>query len=79
MANMARYRKSCALKNERQYTLMEEEKAAQRKIRENENKGIMIKCEHCDEPKSKTNISRHKKTCKRTKDNVGRVNRTANP
>ena len=78
VANMARRRKSCALKNERQYTLKEEEIAAQRKIRENENKGIMIKCEHCDEPKSKTNISRHKRACKRTKDNVGRVNRTAN-
>jgi len=75
---MARHRKSCALKNERQYTLKEEEKAAQRKIRENEKKGIMIKCEHCSEPQSKTNISKHQRACKRTKDNVGRVNRTAN-
>ena len=74
---MARHRKSCALKNERQYTLKEEVKAAQRKIRENENKGIMINCEHCNEPKSKTNISRHKRACKRTNDNVRRVNRTA--
>ena len=78
MANMTRHRKSCALKNERQYTLKEEEKAAQCKIRENENKGIMIKCEHCNELKSKINISRHKRTCKRTKDNIGKDNRRRN-
>ena len=48
MANIARHRESCALKNERQYALREEEKVSQRKVRENENKGIIIKCEHCN-------------------------------
>ena len=42
LANMARHRKSCALKNERQYTLKEEERFAQREIIENEKKGTMI-------------------------------------
>ena len=78
MANMARHRKSCALKNERQYTLKEEERVVQREIIENEKKGTMIQCEHCNEPQSKGNISRHKRACKRTKDNVGRGNWTAN-
>ena len=75
---MARHRKSYALKNERQYTLKEEEKTAQRKIRENENRGIMIICEHCNEPKSKANVGRHKRAWKRTKDNVWKGNSTAN-
>ena len=39
MANMAHHRKSCELKNERQYTLKEEERVAQRKIREHEKTG----------------------------------------
>jgi len=57
--------------------LKEEEKAAQRKIRENEKKGIMIKCEHYNESKTKANISRHKRACRRIKDKVGRGNWTA--
>ena len=67
VANMAHYRKLCALKNKRQYTSKEEEKAPQCEIRENEKKGIMIKCACCNEPKSKANISKHKRACKRTK------------
>ena len=49
-----------------------------REIIENEKKGTMIQCEHCNERQSKGNISRHKRACKRTKDNVGRGNWTAN-
>ena len=75
---MAHYEKSCALKNERPYTLKEGEKAPQCEIRANEKKGILIECEHFSVQKLKANISRHKKACKRTKDNVGRGNWTAN-
>ena len=78
MAIMARHRKSCALKNERQYALKEEERVAQREIIENEKKRTMIQCEHCNEPQSKANINRHKRACKRTKDSAGRGNWTAN-
>ena len=78
VANMVRHRNSSALTNERQYTLKKQERAAQREIRENEKKGTMMQCEHCNEPQSKGNISRHKRACKRTKDNVGRGTWTAN-
>ena len=72
MPNMARHRKLCALKNEKQYSLKEEERVAQCEIRENEKKGTMIQYEHCNETQSAGNIRRHKRACKRTKDNVGR-------
>ena len=55
---MAHHRKSCALKNERKYTLKEVERVALHGIREKEKKWIMIQCEHGNEPQPKGNISR---------------------
>ena len=65
VANMARHKRTCAMGNERMYTLNEEQKNTQQEKRENERKGEMIQCELCNDFRSKANISRHRRTCKR--------------
>ena len=52
------------------YTLTEEEANMQKEKRKNEMRGDTIECEYCNELKSKANINRHRKTCKKTKANV---------
>ena len=54
-------RKSCGFRNERQYILSEEERAAQKEKRENEIKGDLIICKLCSQPRSRANVSRHRR------------------
>ena len=77
IANMARHRKSCRLRNKRQYTLMEEERAVQKDKRENEIKGDMIMCELCSQPSSRANISRHRRICEGKEANIEMGNQMA--
>ena len=65
VANMARHKRTCAMENERMYTLNNEQNNKQQEEREHEKKGELIQCELCNDFGSKTNISRHRRTCKR--------------
>ena len=77
IANMARHRKSCGLRNESQFTLTEEERAVQKEKRENEIKRDLIICELCSQPRSRANVSRHRRICKGKQANIETGNRTA--
>ena len=77
IANMARHRESCGLRNESQFTLTEEERAVQKEKRENEIKGDLIICELCSQPRSRANVSRHRRICKGKQANIETGNRTA--
>ena len=66
VTNMARQRRMCAMGNERMYTLTGEEINTQQEKRENEKKGDLVRCELCNDFKSKMNISRHRRICNAT-------------
>ena len=53
------------MENERMYTLNNEQNNKQQEKREHEKKGELIQCELCNDFRSKTSISRHRRTCKR--------------
>ena len=67
VANMARHKRMCAMGNERMYTLTAEERNTQQEKRENEKKRDLVRCELCNDFKSKTNISRHRRICNATR------------
>ena len=69
VANMARHKRMCAMGNERMYTPTEEERNTQQEKRENEKKGDLVRCKLCSDFKSKTNISRHRRTYNATRTN----------
>ena len=69
VANMARHKRVCAMGNERMYTLTAEERNTQQEKRENEKKKDLVRCELCNDLKSKTNISRHRRICNATRTN----------
>ena len=50
------------MENERMYTLNNEQNNKQQ--REHEKKGELIQCELCNDFRSKSNISRYRRTCK---------------
>ena len=53
------------------------ERAVQKEKRENEIKGDLIICELCSQPRSRANVSRHRRNCKGKQANVDTGNRTA--